>query len=72
MENATTTYNKGDMVVDEGTYVCVPCGFRKHFKQGDHFSECTSCMAGSPKGHDDYVEGLELWERANDAVPPKA
>lgn len=66
----STTYNKGDMVVDEGTYVCVPCGYRRHFKKGDQFTECLSCFSGSKAGHDDYVEGLELWEKSNDVVPP--
>lgn len=58
------TYHKGDTVSEESDYVCVPCGFRNHFKPGDVFPECTSCLSGTEEGHEDYVEGLELWEKA--------
>lgn len=57
------TYNKDEKVLEEGEYICVPCGFRKHFKVGDIFSECTSCLSGTEDGHEKYVEGLELWEK---------
>ena len=57
------TYNRGDAVEEEGNYVCVPCGFKGHFQPGDTFSECTSCLGGTDEGHDDYAEGLELWEK---------
>jgi hypothetical protein len=61
--NNQEAYHKGDTVSDEGDYVCVPCGFRKHLKPGKQFPECTSCLSGTEEGHDDYVEGLELWEK---------
>ncbi len=69
MNDTKKTFNRGDAVEREGTYVCVPCGFKKHFAPGETFSECTSCMAGSNTGHEDYVEGLELWEPAKDEEP---
>jgi len=61
--NDKATYNKDDSVPEEGEYICVPCGYQKHFKPGDSFPECTSCLSGTENGHDDYVEGLELWEK---------
>ena len=63
MKTSNETFNKGDQVREEGTYVCVPCGFKKHFRPGDNFTECLSCLAGTKDGHEDYVEGLELWEK---------
>lgn len=64
--NDQATYNRGDQVPEENNYVCVPCGFRKHLKQGDVFPECTSCLSGTEEGDEEYVEGLELWEKAQD------
>lgn len=60
---ANQTYNMGEAVTEEGDYVCVPCGYHKHFKSGDVFPECTSCLAGTDAGHEDYIEGIELWEK---------
>jgi len=64
-----TTYNRGDAVEHDGTYICVPCGYRRHFKPGDTFTECLSCLAGTKDGHEDFIEGLELWEKAKDKEP---
>jgi len=61
--NNENTFHKGDAVSEEGDYICVPCGYQKHFKNGDAFTECTSCLAGTEEGHDDYVDGTELWEK---------
>ncbi|MFH0828851.1 MAG: hypothetical protein V1907_01585 [Candidatus Kerfeldbacteria bacterium] len=63
------TFNKGEVVEEEGSYICVPCGYRHHLKKGDYFTECLSCMAGTKGGHDDYIEGLELWEKIDEASP---
>ena len=57
------TYHKGDTVTEESDYVCVPCGFKKHYQPGEIFTECTSCLSGTEDGHEDYVEGLGLWEK---------
>ncbi|XOU94896.1 MAG: hypothetical protein ACNFW9_02400 [Candidatus Kerfeldbacteria bacterium] len=56
-------YSKGDVVDEAGKYVCVPCGFHHEYKIGDVFGECTSCLAGSKDGHEDYVEGTGIWEK---------
>lgn len=63
-------FSKDDAVPDEGDYVCVPCGYHKHFKTGDHFTECISCFSGTPDGqHEEFVEGQEMWEKV---TPPAA
>lgn len=63
-------FNKGDQVPSEGEYVCVPCGYRKRFQIGEQFTECISCLSGTPDGqHEEYVEGMEMWEKA---PPPQA
>ncbi len=58
------TFNKGETVPEEGEYVCVPCGYHKDYKPGDAFSECISCLSGTPDGDDEFAEGLEMWEKA--------
>jgi len=63
MNTNSPTYNKGDAVPEDGTYVCVPCGFHKSFHAGDTFSECTSCLAGTHEGDEMFVDGSELWEK---------
>lgn len=55
-------FNKGDTVPAEGNYVCVPCGYQHHYQPGDHFTECISCLSGTKDGHEDFVEGQEMWE----------
>lgn len=66
------TFNKGDSVPKEGNYVCVPCGYRKHFSPGEHFSECTSCLSGTPDGEEEYLDGLEMWEPVRTEPPQRA
>lgn len=57
-------FSKGDAVPAEGDYVCVPCGYQHHYKPGDTFGECISCLSGTPGGqHEEYVEGEEMWEK---------
>ncbi len=58
-----TPLSKGDTVPADGEYVCVPCGFKRHYQAGEKFGECLSCLSGTPQGqHEDYVEGMEMWE----------
>ncbi|MDD5039860.1 MAG: hypothetical protein PHY34_01790 [Patescibacteria group bacterium] len=61
-------FDKGNVVPEEADYVCVPCGYRHHYQHGEKFGECISCLAGTKEGHEDYVEGLEMWEKYNPAV----
>ena len=56
-------YNKGDAVPEHGMYVCVPCGYKKELKSGDTFGECTSCLAGTEEGNEEYVAGTGMWEK---------
>jgi len=55
-------FSRGDAVPASGIYVCVPCGFKHSYSEGDHFRECTSCMAGTTDGDQDFVDGFEMWE----------
>jgi len=63
MTEEKKVFNKGDKVTEEYEYVCVPCGFKRHYKAGDEFSECTSCLAGTEEGNPEYVEGTGMWEK---------
>lgn len=38
------TYRVGERVAVSGWYVCVPCGYREHLKEGDIFPPCINCM----------------------------
>ncbi|MBI4089971.1 MAG: hypothetical protein HY421_01065 [Candidatus Kerfeldbacteria bacterium] len=69
MAELNTTYNRGDDVTEDGEYVCVPCGYHRYFRQGEQFTECMSCLSGTQDGHEDYAEGLELWEKAANQAP---
>lgn len=72
MAEKTQAFNKGDQVPEEGTYVCVPCGYRHHYINGEKFGECISCLAGTSDGHEDYVEGLEMWEKLSEKHEKKS
>lgn len=65
-------FSKGDAVLAEGDYVCVPCGYQHHYKPGDAFGECMSCLSGTPNGqHEEFVEGEEMWEKVTPVVESK-
>ncbi len=63
MTEEEKVFSKGDTVPVDGHYVCSPCGFKKEHKSGEIFGECTSCLAGTEDGNEDYVEGTGLWEK---------
>lgn len=66
-------FSKGDKVPEEATYVCVPCGYQHHYKPGETFGECISCLSGTPGGqHEEFVEGEEMWEKMTASEEPKA
>lgn len=69
MAEEAGSYNKGDAAPDDANYVCVPCGYNRYFRKGEVFTECMSCLSGTPHGEDEYAEGLELWEKAPDQTP---
>lgn len=38
------TYKVGERVAVGGWYVCVPCGYKQHFAEGETFPSCINCM----------------------------
>ncbi len=66
MDEDKDVFNKGDKVGEKGHYVCVPCGYKKEYEAGDVFGECTSCLAGTDEGTDEYMEGTSLWEKSTE------
>jgi hypothetical protein len=53
----------GDVVPQSGMYLCVPCGFVQEFKEGEQFTECLACLAGTPYGPEGYQHpDAEFWE----------
>ncbi len=57
-------YKVGDIVPENGWYLCVPCGFADEFKAGDAFPVCKVCLAGTEDGPDGYTEPhVEYWEK---------
>lgn len=55
-------FNVESMVPQNGTYVCVPCGYKKELKAGECFPLCFSCLEGKKYNNDHYMKGLGLWE----------
>ena len=66
-----STFNKGEHVPESGEYVCAPCGFKRQYSKGEAFAECTSCFSGTPDGHEDFADGLELWEKVRNLPEPE-
>ena len=59
----TGPFSKGQPVPAPGKYVCVPCGYKHNYKEGETFGECMSCLSGTPNGeHEEFLEGEEMWE----------
>jgi len=56
----TTTYKVGDVVPEDGLYICVPCGNKKYLKTGERFKSCLQCLGKKKRL---FRRGLELWER---------
>jgi len=56
----------GDKVPATGNYVCVPCGYMQYFKEGDFFTTCEACYAGTDLGPENYQESdAEFWQLAS-------
>lgn len=53
----------GHTVNKSGTYVCVPCGYKKYLEKGQKFPSCTKCM-----GKKWFEKGLEIWEGVSDTL----
>jgi hypothetical protein len=57
-------YKIGDVVPEDGLYLCVPCSFVQEFKAGDLFTTCIACYAGTSMGPEDYTdEHVDFWEK---------
>lgn len=57
-------YKIGDLVPEDGMYLCVPCGFVEEFRAGEEFPTCRACYAGTPDGPEDYTDPhVDFWER---------
>jgi hypothetical protein len=65
-------FSKDQIVPAEGDYVCVPCGYHHHYHAGEKFTECISCLAGTSDGHEDFIEGQEMWEPVQPVVADAA
>ena len=56
------TFEIDSMAKQDGMYICVPCGYKKRFRQGDIFPRCFSCLKKKTYNGDKYIKGLGLWE----------
>ena len=61
------TFDVGSKVLRNGTYICVPCGYRSEFSRGDTFPQCFGCLKGKKYEGDDYIKDLGLWELIKEA-----
>ncbi len=56
-------YKIGDAVPKKGTYICVPCGYTQLFEEGEFFTTCEACFAGTDLGPVGYqTPDVEFWE----------
>ncbi len=56
-------YAIGDLVLETGLYVCVPCGYVQQFIAGELFTTCDACFAGTEYGPKGYTEeNDEFWQ----------
>lgn len=56
-------YAIGDVVLETGLYVCVPCGYMQQFLAGEIFPTCDACLAGTENGPEEYrAEDVEFWQ----------
>lgn len=60
----TTQLHKiGDVVLQGGMYICVPCGYVQFFAAGELFRTCDACLAGTSDGPEGYrEEAAEFWQ----------
>lgn len=56
-------YKIGDEVPQSGQYLCVPCGYVQYFNEGDLFTTCDACLAGTPDGPEGYKQDeADFWQ----------
>lgn len=65
-------FQKGQNVLEDGKYVCVPCGYQHEYKAGDKFGECTSCLNKKKELEEDEIlediEGTGMWEKKDENI----
>lgn len=60
---ADSLYKIGDKVLASGNYLCVPCGYLQYFQEGEFFTTCEACYAGTDLGPEDFREpDAEFWQ----------
>lgn len=47
----------GQIVQQEGEYLCIDCGYIEHLKVGSLFPFCEVCLSGDPNGPSELTEG---------------
>jgi rubrerythrin len=54
-------YKWGQMVPENGEYLCIDCGYIEEFVAGSVFPICEVCLAGEPGGPSETNQGF--WEK---------
>lgn len=65
MSDIEKIYTVGDIVPADGEYACVPCGYKKIYKEGESFLECISCLEKFKDVDMDDVSDEGAWEKVN-------
>ena len=56
------TFDVGEKVKVEGEYICVPCGYKRKYNQGEIFQRCFHCLKGIQDEGKPFIKNLDLWE----------
>ena len=60
---ATRLYKIGDLVLQSGVYMCVPCGYTQFLDAGERLITCLACFAGTADGPEEYRDAeSEFWQ----------
>jgi len=60
MVKDSNVFRVGKRVEEAGYYLCVPCGYKRYFKEGSKFPPCLGCMKDVKRR---FRKGFELWEK---------
>lgn len=56
-------YKIDDVVPQSGQYLCVPCGYVQYFNEGNLFTTCDACLAGTADGPEGYKQDeADFWQ----------
>ncbi|MEX0668818.1 MAG: hypothetical protein WD061_03720 [Candidatus Saccharimonadales bacterium] len=56
-----TVFDVGEEITCSGLYVCVPCGYKKEFVEGNILPRCFDCI-DKEDNPDNLTKDLGLWE----------